>query len=256
MNKIFLLIIIILVLAPTFTTGDDIIDEILENFKQAERSFNQYIELIEVEIFKNDVSEHRATFLLAYSLAESIAVQKKPEIDKGKIYLCNDDGYFYYFPKPQRYIRISARSQLYGNFKTGDLLKPPTLKYYDFSGYEYEQNNQGDLIYILRFTAKPNIQGVSIFNKVVSFNYTRQRIEKIQSFSRSGVLLGQSLYLEFDEVEGKKTSTLIKIIDVKNPGSYTLMKTLFISPVVLPSNIFSAPFLKYAERKLEQISKQ
>jgi len=222
--------------------------QLLASIERAEGIFQTYVARSVIDFFDDGQKQKSMSLLLAVTIDSSLAVMKSPAYDQGKVVLVNEDGYFLYFPTPDRYIRVSPQNSVYGNISYGDIVRPPLLKYYSLTSSQID-GDKADLT----FELKPDVK-LPYFRKVVHFDVKNNAISGIDSFSRSGVMLGKTVNLEFTDIRGVRLPTYSKIFDVRKPQSYAFQRNSSIKAGDLPGAFFTPSFLRevdsYFDRRL------
>lgn len=228
--------------------NDDPVAKAMATIEQAEGLFKSYVSRSSIEFFENGEKKKTMSLLLAMSTDSSVAVLKTPKYDAGKAILVNEDGYFLYFPTPDRYIRVSPQNSLYGNISFGDIVKPPLLRFYRLVSGRLDGGRVE-----LTFELKPEAR-LPYFRKVVYYDIKQGAIVQMDSLSRSGILLGRLVNLEFEQIQGVRFASYSKIMDVKNPNSYAYQRNSSVKSVELPGAFFTPVYLRevdgYFERRL------
>jgi hypothetical protein len=230
------------------TAGQDPAAKAFASIERAESLFKSYVARSSIEFFDDGEKKKTMGLLLAISADSSIALMKSPKYDSGKAILVNSDGYFLYFPTPDRYIRVSPQNSLYGNISFGDIVKPPLLRYYSLA------SSRADGARVeLTFELKPGVK-LPYFRKIVYFDIKQSVIVQMDSLSRSGILLGRITNLEFQEIQGVRFASYSKIQDVKNPNSFAYQRYTGVKAVELPGAFFTPTYLRevdsYFDRRL------
>lgn len=225
------------------TTNVDISKEAVDAIKKSESRFLQYSMDFKLTQYKNNQKRDEALFKLIISNEGTIAYYKKPIVNKGKIILQKEGSYFLYFPKPKHYIRVSARSNLFGNVSYGDLIKPPLSAFYTVVSTEVLMTNKEHIVNI-HYHVKKGIQNIPYHKKTVRFNYTKKRIETIESYSRNNILLGKIINLEFSLINGTNFATKVKILDTRHTQNYAIQKNSGFKKTNYSLHIFNPSYLK------------
>lgn len=249
-KKILIVLILVVVGTTTGNASTAKVDEaqlgqVLENIKNIEAIFSSYAFNSDVEYYQDGKKEFDATFFLAISSNNTMALYKSPSYDKGKIILQNEGNYFFYFPKTKRYIRVSPRNTLFGNISFGDIVKPPLLEH-----YKVENAAQGDGVINVSFILKNNSSNLPYYRKVIKYEILTKRIKSIESYSRREILLGKSVNLEFQDVNGVQFPVFSKIVDIKSPDSYAYQKNYSVKVIELADKYFNPNYLKDVESYL------
>lgn len=224
--------------------NDPDVAKVLGLLERADKLLQTYAVQADLDFFEQGKKKTSMTFLLAIAPESTVALFKKPAYDNGKIVLFNENGYFFYFPGPDRYIRVSPQNSLFGNISLGDIVKPPLLRYYEVK----EAQRQADLLevsFVLR-------DGVSLpyHRKLIRVDLKRNLIKEIESYSHSGILLGKTINLEFIDVKGIPFPAYSKILDVKKSGGYAFQRNSSLRIVDLPKKLFNPAFLREVDGAL------
>lgn len=193
--------------------------------------------------YKNDRVEKIAKFVILIANNDSLAIYREPPENKGQIVLQKGADYFLYFPKPQKYIRVSARNVIFGSVSFGDLVKPPLLKYYEPVKWVKNMNSQKEELYKIWFVLKDEVRDIPYYTKVVAYNKTRDRIESQDAYSRSGILLGKTTNLDFTGFRGVNLASRTKLFDIRDPRAFAIQQILTGEAIAVPGYLFSPSFL-------------
>ena len=243
LQMIMVFLLLCLTSSSVIYGADPAINDIINTFSRAEKLFKSYSLYSNLIQYQNNQKKDEANFVLTVDNENSLALYLSPLVNKGKIVLQKDQSYYLYFPKPNNYIRISGRSNLFGNVSYGDLLRPPVLKYYEIKEYKVLQDDKGEEIYVISFSQKDGVTNLTYYQKVIYFNLNKQRIEAIESFSRTGVMLGRIENLEFEVIDGINFPVKTKIVDIRNPDVYTIQTNSQVKITQLPAEFFTPGYL-------------
>ena len=236
--------LLICLLSSSIIYGDDTsIIDIIDTLSKVEKVFKSYSLNSNLIQYQNNRKKDEANFIMAIDKENSLALYLSPLVNKGKIVLQKDQSYYLYFPKPNNYIRISGRSNLFGNVSYGDLLRPPLLKYYDMKEYKILSKENGEDVYVISFVQKNEITNLTYYKKVIYFNLNKKQIEAIESFSRADVMLGRIENIEFVMINGINFPIRTKIVDIKNTNTYTLQTNSQVKITQFPEEFFTPGYL-------------
>jgi hypothetical protein len=230
----------------TPAAADPLLAKVVGSLERAEAVFQSYVVRSDLDFYDDGVKKKTMTFALAISSDSTVALFRSPAYDAGKVVLFNGDGYFLYFPGPDHYIRVSPSNSLYGNISFGDIVKPPLLRYYQIE----KTRREGEHIEI-SFVLKPGVT-LPYYKKVARIDLKRDTVEEIGSYSRSGILLGRTVNLEFTKIAGVLFPTYCKIFDVKSPNSFAYQRSSSVKSVDLPKKLFNPSFLREVEAYLQR----
>ncbi len=231
-------------------------EEILELVRKGENAFKEYVCFSRIKYFEGTKLSQDATFIGGISDRGSVFVYQEPKVDKGKSILQRDTDYFFFFPSTKKYLRMSFSSKLFGSINYGDLAKPPTLKYYTMNKYSIYTNSENEEICIADFSLKDNIHGITYYHKKMFVNITKKEIEKIESYSKTGVLLGVVENYAFTNLGEVNFPIKSKIFDAKNPNNYAIFEVSSVKEVTFDNKTFNPEYLHYVERYLLNKIKQ
>ena len=243
--------VILFSMAVLFANENEVSKEqITETIVRSENIFESYIALTRIEYYESGYLENTADFLIGISSDKAVAVYNSPIVDKGKAILQKDGGYFLFFPKAQSTIRISASARLFGNVSYSDIVKPPLLIQYSINTCKTDKTPNGDLICRVAFTVKPGISGIAYARREVVYNLTKNRIDTMEAYSRSSMLLCRSINQKYINIKGYGFPTETVILDMNNNKNYAKSFNKMLKMVKIPEIYFNPSNLQNVEKYL------
>ena len=236
------------------TSGDISVSQsdltkIVENIERSEKIFPSFeAEMQIMHVKEGEQEENVVEMRLLVGEDKSIAIYNKPAADKGKAILTVGTGYWFYFPKADRSIRISPRSKMFGQALFGDMVKPPLLKYYDYKVVKTYIDEIKQKIAVIEFTTKKGVKGVTFYRKVCYYNLNEDKMVKSESYTKSGFLYATALYSNFKMINNIKVPMTTKIIDPKKPDEHTIMQYNTLKARELADHIFTPAYLPNLKR--------
>ena len=187
------LLTILAVLFACFLLAEEsaaFLQNIVERISQIESRYHSMKQVIEIDHYKSGKKEKSSKIKVLSLNDKSLIVLLAPENQKGKVILKKGVSNYLYFPKANRYTRVSARSSLFGNVVIGDIAMPPLLESYNYKLLSRKQ--KGDTLkVVIEFTAKQG-KKLAFAKKVCYYRQYKDEpglLQKVESFTSSDLLL-------------------------------------------------------------------
>lgn len=223
------------------------IDEYLKTIQASEEAASGFVSEVEMTLKSDEQIKKQYRLKIAVLNDSAIALFLAPSIDRGKVILQKDNTWFQYFPKANRYIRVSPRKAFFGSLSYGDIVAPPVTRFYDYQTYQLAKTpNQVEIV----FQAKSGIQNVAIYKKEVLFDTQRNIILRIRNYSRSNTLLGEVNNTNFESHHGQLFVTASQIANSTKTSEVIFLDTHTIQKNKLNSAFFLPHRLHAVEKFL------
>ena len=99
-------------------------------------------------------------------------------------------------------------------------------------------------------SSKPDVSNIPFFKKVVIYNTSKRRIERIDSYSRSDILVGRTINTLFKSTDNGVVVVSSKIINLGSPDKYAELTTDSVDKFLPSRALFSPSYLKNVEATL------
>ncbi len=255
MRKLFIIIIIFIFAVPLIgqesrQLSDAEMTELKSIISDSDNAFKEYFMKSRIDYINDKGEADSSSYIGAIKKDASVFMYTDPPVNKGKVFLQRGSEFFMYFPKAKRYLLISSSSKLFGNVAYADIAKWPTLSYYTIEKAYSGKNIKNQKIYKTHFVLKEDAKDLPYYKKVLYVNVDEKRVEMIENYSKSGLLLGVCENLEFKPVNNINFPVKWKITDRNKPKIYSIMTIGDITEAQMDQKLFNPGFLPYAENYL------
>ncbi len=172
-----------------------------------------YKNRLEIIPYKQGIKQIKSELLyLYYNDKKSLIIFTNPNKMKKKVILSIEKNKWLFFPKISRSIRITNKSNLYGDLVVEDILKYSLKDDYKLKNIENSSSST-----ILTFIA--NRDDVYFHKKILVYDNINKRTKTILNYSKSDFLINKLEYLPKDnDIENLKITSNI------NKNNYTIVR--------------------------------
>src|SRR4030042_5202924 len=203
-----------------------------------------FVAKIKVSSYKDNNLRTSVTMeLRGMGLNKSLGRFLTPEVDRGKAVLMVNEGYWFYFPKTRKAIKISSRQTLLGDAYIGDVVKPPIIKNYNIKLLKNIKEKR-DTIYIIELVAKEAAK-VPYHKIIVHYSPLKKIILYEELYSESNIMLKKAYYSNHIAFGNILFPEIVKIENTIQKNQYTVVEFMHIKEKELNPNVFDVTAIPY-----------